>query len=117
MKRLWTGEMITKKGILLDIQFVVRLCNDILFDVIRFGNQRQLIELQRIGRHFQRFIDRNFGSSPLLFLNLLQINLQFVFLNYLIYNYLSIINNHIFLKNQWVHLEIDFFLYWGNKRD
>ena len=113
MKRLWSwaDEIITKKGILLDIQFVVRLCNDILFDVIRFGNRRQLIELQRIGRHFQRFIDRNFRGSPLLILNLLQINLQFVFLNYLIYNYLSIINNHIFLKNQWVHLEIDFFVY------
>ena len=79
MKRRWSwaDEMITKKGILLDIQFVVRLCNDILFDVIRFGNQRQLIELKRIGRHFQRFIDRNFGGSPLLMLSLLQMNLQF----------------------------------------
>ena len=79
MKRPWSwaDEIITKRGILLDIQFVVRLCNDILFDVIRSGNRRQLIELELIGRHFQRFIDRNFGSSPLLILNLLQMNLQF----------------------------------------
>ena len=77
MKKSWADEIITKKAILLDIQFVVRLCNDIIFDVIRFGNRRQLNELERIGRDFQRFIDRNFGASPHLMLNFLQMNLQF----------------------------------------
>ena len=46
------------------IQFVVRLCSDVFSDVICWGNRRQLIEFEKIGRRLHWIIDGRFKRVP-----------------------------------------------------
>ena len=51
-------------------EFFVRLCFDIFFEELSFGNRRQLAKLESIGRRFRVVIDQKFGVKPFLRLNL-----------------------------------------------
>ena len=50
--------------------FFVRLCHDIAFEVLSFGNRRQLTKLERVGRRFHRIAENYFANAPFLLLNL-----------------------------------------------
>ena len=52
------------------VEFLIRLCHDVLFDVLRCGNRYQLADLEKNGRRFHWFIDRYFKAAPFLRLNL-----------------------------------------------
>ena len=52
------------------VEFLIRLCHDVLFDVLRMGNRYQLAELEKNGRRFHCLIDRYFKEAPFLRLNL-----------------------------------------------
>ena len=53
-------------------EFVVRLCHDVLLEVLFFGDRCQLTKSERIGRLFHRIIEdyREFKESPFLRLRL-----------------------------------------------
>ena len=52
------------------VEFFIRLCGDVLLDVLRVGNRYQLAELEETGRRFHCLIDRYFKEAPFLRLNL-----------------------------------------------
>ena len=52
------------------ISFFVRLCHDIVFEVLSFGNRRQLTKLERVGRRFHRIAENYFAKAPFILLNL-----------------------------------------------
>ena len=51
-------------------KFFVRLCHDVLLEVLRYGNRRQLAALEKIGRRFCWFGDRYFKAAPFVLVNL-----------------------------------------------
>ena len=51
-------------------KYFVRSCFDVFFDVLRWGNRRQLAKLERIGRRFHIVIDNKLGVTPFLRINL-----------------------------------------------
>ena len=53
------------------IQWFVVLCYDVLLEVLRYGNRRQLVTLERVGRRIHQIVENYFGETPLLRLNLL----------------------------------------------
>lgn len=48
----------------------IRLCFDVLGDVLQFGSRRELSALERIGRYFHVLIDERFVTKPFLTLTL-----------------------------------------------
>lgn len=48
---------------------VIRLCDDILVELLRFANRRQLVKLESLGNRFCYYIGRYFSRSPLLLLD------------------------------------------------
>ena len=52
------------------IRFVVRLCFDVLFEVLCRADRRQLALLEKSGRRFHLLIDRWFEGAPFLCLDL-----------------------------------------------
>ena len=61
------------------IQWFVVLCYDVLLEVLRYGNRRQLVTLERVGRRIHRIVENYFGKTPFLRLNLLAKVYNFVF--------------------------------------
>ena len=53
-----------------EAEFFVRMCNDVLLEVLRHGVRHQLAELEKIGRRFYLIIDYYFKEAPLLRLHL-----------------------------------------------
>ena len=47
-------------------KFVVRLCLDVLLEILRSGNRCQLAELECIGRRFNQMIENFLGKTPFL---------------------------------------------------
>ena len=45
-------------------EFFVRLCLDVLFELLSFGNRRRLSKLERVGRRFHRMVENFFGKAP-----------------------------------------------------
>ena len=62
------SELLSKKNG--NVKFYVRLCFDVFFEELSFGNRRQLAKLESIGRSFRIVIDQKFGVTPFLRLNL-----------------------------------------------
>ena len=62
-----TGKKVGRKSV---VEFLIRLCNDVLLDVLRWGNRYELAELETSGRRFHWLIDRNFKEMPFLRLDL-----------------------------------------------
>ena len=52
------------------VEFLIRLCGDVLLDVLRWGNRYKLTVLEKNGRRFHWFIDRYFKEAPFLRLTL-----------------------------------------------
>ena len=50
--------------------FVVRLCHDVLLEVLIFGDRRRLTKLERVGRRFHLSIENFFSERPFLRLGL-----------------------------------------------
>ena len=51
-------------------EFIIRLCHDVLVEALLFGDRRQLIKLERVGRRFHRIIEDFFRRIPFLCLSL-----------------------------------------------
>ena len=51
-------------------KFFVILCGDVLLEVLQFGNRRQLVKLERVGRRLHWIVDDCFGCRPFLRLRL-----------------------------------------------
>ena len=52
-------------------EFVLVLCNDVFLEIIRWGNRRQLVKLERVGKRFHWNVERFFSKTPFLRLDLL----------------------------------------------
>ena len=52
------------------VRFFVRLCSDVLLEVLSWGNRRRLALLEKLGRCFHCFIDGRFEEKPFLLLDL-----------------------------------------------
>ena len=52
------------------IEFVVRLCGDVLVEILRYGSRRRLTKLERVGRRFNWIVGRCYPEVPYLRLNL-----------------------------------------------
>ena len=61
------------------LEFIVRLCLDVLIDVLHFGDRRNLCQLERAGQRFHRIVDKLFGEKPFIRLNLEISTPKFVF--------------------------------------
>ena len=64
------------------IEFFVRLCGDVMFEVLRYANRRRLTKLARIGLRFHSIVENFFGEMPFLRLNLILLEYIFFSLNY-----------------------------------
>ena len=51
-------------------KYFVSLCQDVILEVLSFGDRRWLIKLERVGRRFHWNIENFFGGIPFLRLNL-----------------------------------------------
>ena len=62
------------------IEFYLRLCFDVLFEVFRFGCgcRRKLTKLERVGHRFHWLVEKYFPDGPFLRLNL-ELKPRFVF--------------------------------------
>ena len=67
------GQMINENV----IEFFVRLCGDVMFEVLRYANRRRLTKLERVGLRFQLIVENFFGVVPFLRLDLLLLRLKF----------------------------------------
>ena len=45
-------------------EFIVRLCMDVLLEVLGFGNRRRLIKMERIGQRYHQMIEQFFNKAP-----------------------------------------------------
>ena len=54
-----------------NVKWFVALCYDVFLEVLRYGNRRQLVTLERVGRRIHRIVENYFGETPFLRLNLL----------------------------------------------
>lgn len=54
-----------------ELEFIVRLCYDVLLEALKFGDRRRLTKLERGGRRFHRIIVDNFRQRPFLRLDLI----------------------------------------------
>ena len=55
---------------MIDCEFIVRLCFDVLLDVLRYGDRDQLAGLEYIGRRLHFLIDKHIKGAPFLRLDL-----------------------------------------------
>ena len=61
MYKRWNFSLMERK-----IKFVVRLCDDVLLEVLCFGKRRRLAKLERIGRRLHRIIEGNLRKTPII---------------------------------------------------
>ena len=47
--------------------YFVRLCHDVLYEILCYGKRRQLCKLERIGHRFHYIVDNSFREKPLSF--------------------------------------------------
>ena len=52
------------------IEFVVRLCGDVLMEILRSSDRCRLTKLERVGRYFNWIVGRYYPETPFLRLNL-----------------------------------------------
>ena len=52
------------------IEFIVRLCHDVLLEVLFFGDRRRLTKLERVGRRLHQINENFFKEKPFLRPNL-----------------------------------------------
>lgn len=52
------------------LEFFVRLCGDIVIEVLRFGERRRLTKMEIVGYRFHWIVENFFPEAPFLRLNL-----------------------------------------------
>ena len=52
-----------------EFEWLVRLCSDVLFELLRYGSRCRLTKLEWVGQRFHRIIGNFFGIAPFLRLN------------------------------------------------
>ena len=52
------------------VEYSAILCHDVFLEVLRWGNRRQLVKLERIGQRFHWNVERFFLETPFLRLDL-----------------------------------------------
>ena len=62
-----------------NIHFVVRLCSDLIFEVLYWGDRRHLTSLEKLGKRFDLLIDGWFEEAPFLRLDLHIAPLRYIF--------------------------------------
>ena len=67
-------------------EFIVRLCHDVLMEVLIFGERRRLTKLERVGRRFHLTTEHFFRERPFLRLGL---EIYSYFLNLFSLKYIS----------------------------
>ena len=60
------------------VNFVVRLCFDVLMEVLNFGDRRRLTKLERVGRRIHWMVENYLPNKPFLCLKLLRIEFEYV---------------------------------------
>lgn len=66
------------------VEYYLNLCLDVLFELLRFGNRRQLTKLERIGRRVHCLNERYFHATPFIRLNL-RLQAKFVLISFLFF--------------------------------
>ena len=62
-----------------NVLFVVRLCSDVVLEVLCWGDRRQLVSLEKLGKRFHLLIDGWFEEAPFLRLDLYIEPLRYIF--------------------------------------
>ena len=53
------------------IEFFVRLCGDVLLELLHYADRCRLAKLERVGLRFHLIVENLFGEMPFLYLNLI----------------------------------------------
>ena len=53
-----------------NVDFTVRICEDVLIGIISVGDRRQIAKIEDIGTRFQRCIERNRPERPFILFDL-----------------------------------------------
>ena len=53
------------------IKFFVRLCGDVILELLRYADRCRLVKLERVGLRFHFIVENLFGEMPFLCLNLI----------------------------------------------
>ena len=61
-----------------EIEFFVRLCGDVLVELLQYGDRRRLTKLERVGQRFHWIVENFFGERPFLCFGL-YVNACFLF--------------------------------------
>lgn len=59
------------------LEFFVQLCNDVLYDLLRFGNRCDLATIESIGQRYHHAIKFGLRKAPFLLLKM-QLNIGYV---------------------------------------
>ena len=62
--------MVCKKNEAKCVRFFVHLCSDVLLEVLQWANRREIVKLEKVGRHFHWIAESYFKNTPFLRLNL-----------------------------------------------
>ena len=81
----------------------MRLCGDVLFEVLCYGDRCRLTKLERVGGRFHRIVENFFGRMPSLRLNLsLKVKSRFLFFKCSeIMNFQILIDRTFAILNLW----------------
>ena len=60
------------------IEFYLKFCFDVLLEVLQFGDRRRLTKLEGVGRRFHYLVEKLFGETPFLRLDIKLLH-RFVF--------------------------------------
>ena len=60
-----------------EFEYFVRMCTDVLLELLLYGNRNQLIKLEYVGRHFHHLIENFFVNTPIHRLNM-RLELRFL---------------------------------------
>ena len=69
------------------IEFVVRMCGDVLVEILQYGDRRRLTKLERVGRRLNWMVEKWYPEIPFLRLNL---KLEPWYISYVSYFFLLI---------------------------
>ena len=48
------------------MEFSLRLCGDVLVELLQYGDRHRLIKIERVGSRFHRIMEDFFGVRPLI---------------------------------------------------
>ena len=68
--RVLKKDLHLKRAISLKLTFLLKLCGDVLHEVLCFGNRQRLTALERVGRRFYRIVESFFPTKPFQSVNL-----------------------------------------------